>query len=163
VFTDLSRELLSRLLHSAAVCLRSELGGIGYETIEARYVPADLAELQDDPLRRRIEVDVAIAMAALDVLSIVVLDREAGTAGLTDPGRAGEDYDPANFDLAAANVAAASVRGTRPSDASARLEPRPPPVPYVSGQPAAAGPRRGEPKPRSTRSPREHLTLVWRS
>ena len=72
-------------------------------------MPADLAELQDDSLRRTIEVDVTIAMAALDVLCVVVLDRETGTAGLTDPGQPGEDYDAVNFDLAAANAAAASV------------------------------------------------------
>lgn len=72
-------------------------------------MPADLAELQDDSLRRTIEVDVTIAMAALDVLGVVVLDREADTAGLTDLGQAGQDYDPANFDLTAANAAAASV------------------------------------------------------
>lgn len=72
-------------------------------------MPADPAELQDDSLRRTIEVDVTIAMAALDVLGVVVLDRETGTAGLTDPGQPGEDYDAVNFDLAAANAAAASV------------------------------------------------------
>jgi hypothetical protein len=72
-------------------------------------VPADLAELQDDSLRRTIEVDVTIAMAALDVLCVVVLDREPDTAGLTDLGQAGQDHDSANFDLTAANAAAASV------------------------------------------------------
>jgi hypothetical protein len=72
-------------------------------------VPADLAELQDDSLRRTIEVDVTIAMAALEVLGVVVLDREADTAGLTDLGQAGRDYDLANFDPTATNSAAASV------------------------------------------------------
>lgn len=70
---------------------------------------ADLAELQDDSLRRMIEVDVTIAMAALGGLGVMVLDREGGIAGLTDLGRAGEDYDPANFDLTTANAAAASL------------------------------------------------------
>ena len=122
---------------------------------------ADLAELQDDSLRRTIEVDVTIAMAALDVLGVVVLDCEAGTAGLTDLGQGGQDYDPANFDLTAANAAAASVGGTRPSRCVCTIRASAAPVRYVSGQPAAAGPRRGEPQPRSTRSPRGHLTLVW--
>ena len=54
-------------------------------------------------------MDVTIAMAALDVLGVVVLYREAGTAGLTDLAQAGQDYDPANFDLTAANAAAAAV------------------------------------------------------
>ena len=54
-------------------------------------------------------MDVTIAIAALDVLGVLVLDREAGTAGLTDLGQADQDYDPANFDLTAADAAAAAV------------------------------------------------------
>ena len=49
-----------------------------------------LTALQHDSLRRMIAVDVTIAMAALHVvggLGFVVLDREAGTAMLTDLGR----------------------------------------------------------------------------
>jgi len=42
--------------------------------------------LQHDSLRRMIAVDVTIAMAALHVLGVVVLDREADSAGLTDLG-----------------------------------------------------------------------------
>ena len=46
-----------------------------------------LTALQHDSLRRMIAADVTIAMAALHVLGVVVLDREAGTAMLTDLGR----------------------------------------------------------------------------
>ena len=46
-----------------------------------------LTELQHDSLRRTIATDVTIAMAALHVLGIVVLDREANSAGLTELGR----------------------------------------------------------------------------
>jgi hypothetical protein len=48
--------------------------------IEARYVLVGLTDLRHDSLRRAIDVDVTIAMAALHVLGIVVLDREAGAA-----------------------------------------------------------------------------------
>jgi hypothetical protein len=48
---------------------------------------ADLTEVQHDSLRRTIEADVTIAMAALHVLGIVVLDRQAGSADLTELGR----------------------------------------------------------------------------
>jgi len=40
-----------------------------------------------DSLRRTIEADVTIAMAALRVLGIVALDHEAGSAELTELGR----------------------------------------------------------------------------
>ena len=46
-----------------------------------------LTALQHDSLRRMIAADVTTAMAALHVLGVVVLDREAGTAVLTDLGR----------------------------------------------------------------------------
>lgn len=61
--------------------------------IEARYVLSGLSRQQHDSLQRMIAVDVAIAMSALHVLGIVVLDRSADrdtdedSAGLTDLGR----------------------------------------------------------------------------
>lgn len=86
-FTDISQELLTRLLRGAGPCPLGELGDIAYATIGARYVLARLTELQHDSLRRTIATDVTIAMAALHVLGIVVLDLEADTAELTDLGR----------------------------------------------------------------------------
>ena len=86
-FTDISQELITRLLRSAGPCPLEDLNGIASDVIEARYVLTDLTDLQYDSLRRMIAVDVTIAVAALHVLGVVVLDREAGTAVLTDLGR----------------------------------------------------------------------------
>lgn len=86
-FTDISQELITALLRSAGPCPLTELGAIAHDAIEARYVLAGLTALQHDSLRRTIEVDVTIAMAALHVLGIVVLDREADSAELTNLGR----------------------------------------------------------------------------
>ena len=86
-FTDISQELISRLLRSAGLVPLEDLNGIASDVIEARYVLTDLTELQHDSLRRMIAVDVTIAVSALHVLGVVVLDREAGTAVLTELGR----------------------------------------------------------------------------
>jgi hypothetical protein len=86
-FTDISQELTSRLFRSAGPRSLDELSGIAYDVIEARYMPGGLTALQHDSLRRLIGADVTTAMAALHVLGVVILDREAGTAVLTDLGR----------------------------------------------------------------------------
>ena len=86
-FTDISQEMATRLLRSAGPCPLDELGDIAYHVIEARYMLTGLTALQHDSLRRTIAVDVTIAMAALHVLGVVVLDREADSAGLTDLGQ----------------------------------------------------------------------------
>src|SRR5713226_3408653 len=86
-FTDISRELTTRLLRNAGPCPLDELSDIAYHAIEARYMLTGVTALQHDSLRRMIAVDVTIAMAALHVLGVVVLDREADSAGLTDLGR----------------------------------------------------------------------------
>jgi hypothetical protein len=86
-FTDVSQELVTALMRSAGPCRLDELNGIAGDVIEARYVLADLTEFQYDLLRHTITADVTIAMAALHALGIVVLDREASSAGLTELGR----------------------------------------------------------------------------
>ena len=58
------------LLRSAGPCPLDVLDGIACDTIEARYVLAGLTEVQHDSLRRTIEVEVTIAMAALHVLGL---------------------------------------------------------------------------------------------
>ena len=60
---------------------------LAYHAIEARHMLTGLTALQHDSLRRTIAVDVTIAIAALHVLGVVVLDHEADSAGLTDLGR----------------------------------------------------------------------------
>ncbi len=86
-FTDISQELTTRLLRSADPCPLDELCDIACNVIEARYVLTGLTALQHDSLRRTIAVDVTIAMAALHALGVVVLNREADSAELTDLGR----------------------------------------------------------------------------
>jgi hypothetical protein len=86
-FTDISQELTAALLRSHGPGPLDELNDIAYDVIEARYMLGGLTKPQHDSLRRMIAVDVTIAMAALHVLGVVVLDREAGSVMLTDLGR----------------------------------------------------------------------------
>ena len=86
-FTDISQELTAALLRSHGPGPIDELNDIAYDVIEAQYMLGGLTKLQHDSLRRMIAVDVTIAMAALHVLGVVVLDREAGSVMLTDLGR----------------------------------------------------------------------------
>jgi Plasmid pRiA4b ORF-3-like protein len=86
-FADISQELITRLLRGVAPCPLDDLNDIAYDVIEARYMLTGLTALQHDSLRRTIAADVTIAMAALHVLGVVVLDREGGFAELTDLGR----------------------------------------------------------------------------
>ena len=86
-FTDISQELTAALLRSRGPGPLDELNDIACDVIEARYMLGGLTKLQHDSLRRIIAVDVTIAMAALHMLGVVVLDREAGSDMLTDLGR----------------------------------------------------------------------------
>jgi len=92
-FADIGPELLTELLASQGACPLATLSGMANDMIEARYVLSGLTKQQHDSLQRIIAVDVAIAMSALHVLGIVVLDRSADrdpdedSAGLTDLGR----------------------------------------------------------------------------
>lgn len=92
-FADVGHELLTALLASPGACRLATLSGIANDMIEARYVLSGLTRQQHDSLQRMIAVDVAIAMSALHVLGIVVLERSADrnpdedSAGLTDLGR----------------------------------------------------------------------------
>jgi Plasmid pRiA4b ORF-3-like protein len=73
-FGDISEELLTALLASPGPCALTTLSDTAYAMIAARYVLSRLAEQQHDFLRRTIAVDIRIAMSALHVLGIVVLD-----------------------------------------------------------------------------------------
>ena len=92
-FADVGHELLTALLVSPGACRLAALSGIASDMIEARYVLSGLTRQQYDSLQRMIAVDVTIAMSALHVLGMVVLDRDAdadpdeGGAELTDLGR----------------------------------------------------------------------------
>ena len=92
-FADVGQQLLTALLASSGASRLSTLSGIAHDMIEARYVLSGLTRQQRDSLRRTIAVDLTIAMSALHVLGIVVLDRGADgdpdedSAELTDLGR----------------------------------------------------------------------------
>jgi Plasmid pRiA4b ORF-3-like protein len=95
-FAEIGHELLTVLLTSAGPCPLATLSDAAYEVIAARYVLDGLTGEQHDSLRRMIAVDVTIAMSALHVLGVVVLDRHADRdaadhsaelAELTDLGR----------------------------------------------------------------------------
>jgi pRiA4b ORF-3-like protein len=76
-FTDISQRLLTTLLASTGRCPLTTLSDTAYDMIAARYLLGGLTELQHDSLRRTIAVDIRIAMSALHVLGVVVLDTGA--------------------------------------------------------------------------------------
>jgi Plasmid pRiA4b ORF-3-like protein len=92
-FADVSHQLLTALLASPGACRLATLTGIASGLVEARYVLSGLTRQQHDSLQRMIAADVTIAMSALHVLGVVVLnrstDRNPGedSAELTDLGR----------------------------------------------------------------------------
>ena len=73
-FTDISGELLTALLVSPGPCALATLSDAAYDMIAARYALRRLTEQQHDFLRRTVAVDIRIAMSALHLLGIVVLD-----------------------------------------------------------------------------------------
>jgi hypothetical protein len=81
-FTEISAELLTVLLSSGGACPLVALSDTAYDAIAARYMLSRLTDRQHDTLRRTIAADVTIAMSALHILGVVVLDR-------------GVDHDPA--------------------------------------------------------------------
>jgi hypothetical protein len=92
-FADIGEGLLTALLTSTGPCTLARLSDTAYDMIGARYMLGRLTERQHDSLRRTIAVDIRIAMSALHVLGVVVLDVGAGhdqgdaSAELTDLGR----------------------------------------------------------------------------
>jgi hypothetical protein len=86
-FTDISQALLTALLASPGTRPLAGLGDMAYDMIAARYRLGLLTQQQHDYLRSSIAADITLAMSALHVLGVVVLDREAGTAELTGLGQ----------------------------------------------------------------------------
>ena len=86
-FTFIGPELLTTLLVSRGPRPMGELKEVAFEAIAASYLLDRLSPQQMEILRRTIDVDVAIAMAALDVLGVVVVDQGSDTAELTALGR----------------------------------------------------------------------------
>jgi hypothetical protein len=86
-FTAIGPQLLTRLLVSQRPCAMNDLKEGAFDEIAAGYRLDQLSQQQMEFLRGTIDVDVAIAFAALGVLGIVVVDQDNDTAGLTDLGR----------------------------------------------------------------------------
>jgi hypothetical protein len=92
-FADVGEGLLTALLTSTGPCPLPTLSATAYDMIAARYMLGRLTEQQHDSLRRTIAVDIRIAMSALHILGVVVLDvgtghdRADASAELTDLGR----------------------------------------------------------------------------
>jgi hypothetical protein len=86
-FTFIGPELLAALLASRGPCPLGDLKELAFDLVAARYLLDRLSEQQLDMLRRTIDVDVTIAIAALAILAVVVVDQASDTAELTDLGR----------------------------------------------------------------------------
>ena len=99
-FTEISQELLTSLLASAGPCPLTALSDAAYDVIAARYVLDGLTGQQHESLRRTIAVDVTIAMSALHVLGVAVLNR-------------GADHDPADDNAELTDLGRYSIRRLR--------------------------------------------------
>jgi hypothetical protein len=84
-FTFIGPELLTQLLVGRESCPVDDLKKTAFDMIAGMYMLAGLNEQQMEMLRRTIDTDITIAIAALGVLGIV--SQASGTAGLTDLGR----------------------------------------------------------------------------
>lgn len=86
-FAFVGPEILTRLVTHQGPRPLGDLKAAAFETITAMYMLYGLSELQMEVLQSTIEADVTIAVAALSVLGVVVVDQANDTAGLTDLGR----------------------------------------------------------------------------
>jgi len=86
-FTFIGPELLTTLLVNQSPCPMGDLKAVAFEAIASGYVLGRLSQQQMENLRRTIDVDVTIAIAALGVLGVVVVDQASDTAELTALGR----------------------------------------------------------------------------
>lgn len=86
-FTVIGPELLTTLLVSQGPGPMDDLKEVAFDMIAIRYMLGGLSEQQMDMLRSTVDADVTIAMAALGVLGVVVVDQADDTAELTDLGR----------------------------------------------------------------------------
>ncbi|MGH3259112.1 MAG: plasmid pRiA4b ORF-3 family protein [Streptosporangiaceae bacterium] len=86
-FTVIGPELLTTLLASQGPCPVDDLKEVAFDLVAARYLLDRLNPQQMDMLRRTIGTDVTIAIAALGILAVVVVDQASDTAELTALGR----------------------------------------------------------------------------
>jgi hypothetical protein len=86
-FRDVSQALLAVMLGHAGPCPLSLLRTLAHDMIADRYGLDGLREQQRDFLRRTVDTDVRIAVAALAALGVATLDEAQDTAELTVLGR----------------------------------------------------------------------------
>jgi len=86
-FAVIGPELLTTLLVNQGPCPMGDLEQVAFEAITVRYWLDQLTPQQMETLNRTIGADVAIAIAALGVLGVVVVDQDSDTAELTVLGR----------------------------------------------------------------------------
>lgn len=86
-FRDVSEALIAIMLAHAGPCPLSLLRASATDLIEDRYVLDGLSERQLDFLRRTVDTDVRIAVAALAALGVAALKETQDTAELTALGR----------------------------------------------------------------------------
>ncbi len=87
-FDTVGPALLTMLLTRPDRCPIGDLRDLAFDRVSLYYRFDELSEQQLEMLHSTIDSDVTIALAALYVLGAVVIDQAAGTAGLTDLGRA---------------------------------------------------------------------------
>ena len=86
-FAEIGPALLTKLLVSQGPSRMDDLKQAAFEEIAAGYLLDQLSQQQMEILRRTIDVDVTIAIAALGILGIVVVGQNNETAQLTALGR----------------------------------------------------------------------------
>lgn len=86
-FTFIGPELLTTLLVSQGPCPLDDLKEVAFDLVAARYLLDRLNQQQMEMLRRTVNTDVTIAIAALGILAVAVVDQASDTAELTALGR----------------------------------------------------------------------------
>jgi hypothetical protein len=86
-FSDVSEALVTTMFAHPGPCPLSLLRAVASDMIAERYVLGRLTEQQMDFLRRTIETDVSIAVAALAALGVATVNEAEDTVELTALGR----------------------------------------------------------------------------
>ena len=86
-FTFIAPRILTTLLIRQGPCPLGDLNETAFDMIAGMYLLAGLSDPQMEMLQETVKTDVTIAIEALVVLGVVVLDEADDTAGLTDLGR----------------------------------------------------------------------------
>ena len=86
-FTFIAPRILTTLLTRQGPCPLGDLNETAFDMIAGMYLLAGLSDPQMEMLQETVKTDVTIAIEALGILGVVVLDDADDTASLTDLGR----------------------------------------------------------------------------